>query len=154
MKKISCLVVLTCLLVTFSGTALAWNDRSEGHPYLSQAVGRPSLSIWHDRNDEFHVKSTSLRGQHVFAGTIQTNGRFYDVDEKNMENGDFIKIDRDRNCIQFRFTGRGFDEFNFKVRRGDTLKFDLQRDGRDMPTRQIFIGKDGWHPGDNRFILH
>ncbi|KYZ74831.1 hypothetical protein AXX12_16555 [Anaerosporomusa subterranea] len=152
MRKLSFLVVLTCFLVTFSGTAFAWSDRSEDRPYLAH-FGAPSLSIWHDRNDEFHVKSTNLRGQHIFTGVIQTDGRFYDIDEKNMENGDFVRLDRDRNSIRFRLTGRGFDEFNFKVRRGDTLKFDLNKDGRDMPRKQIFIGKDGWHPGDNRFTL-
>lgn len=152
MKKLSCLLVLTCFLVTFSGTAFAWSDRSEGQPYLAH-FGTPSLSIWHDRSDEFHVKSTTLRSQHIFTGVIQTDGRFYDIDEKNMENGDFIKVDRDRNTIRFRLTGRGFDEFNFKVRRGDTLKFDLNEDGRDMPSKQIFIGKKGWHPRDNRFTL-
>lgn len=153
MKKLSCLVVLVCFLVTLSGTALAWSDRSEGRPHPSHPFGAPSLSIWHDRADEFHVKSANLRGNHVFTGVIQTDGRFYDIDEKQMENGDYVKVDRDRNTLRFRLTGRGFDEFNFKVRRGDTLQFDLNKDGRDMPTREIFIGRDGWHPRDNRFTL-
>lgn len=152
MKKFSFLVVLTCFLVTLSGTAFAWSDRSEGRPYQS-FFAPPSLAIWHDRNDEFHVKSTNLRGQHIFSGVIKTDGRFYGIDEKNLENGDFIKLDRDRNSIRFRLTGRGFDEFSFKVKKGDTLKFDLKRDGRDMPHKQILIGKDGRHPRDNRFTL-
>jgi hypothetical protein len=152
MKKLSFLVVLTCFLVSLSGTAFAWSDRSEGRPYLPH-FGGPSLSIWHDRDDEFHVKSTNLRGQNIFTGVIQTDGRFYNVNERNLENGDFIKLDRDRNVIRFRFTGRGFDEFSFKVRKGDTLRFTLNKDGRDMPSKQIVIGKDAWHPRDNRFTL-
>ena len=149
MKKLSCLVVLTCFLVTLSGTAFAWSDRSEGRPQQNP----PSLSIWHDRSDEFHVKSTNLRRQHVFSGVIQTDGRFYDVDDKDLENGDFIKVDRDRNTIRFRFTGHGTDEVNFRVRRGDNLTFNLNRDGRDMPSHEIFIGRQGWHPRDNKFTL-
>ena len=153
MRKLSCLIVLACFLVTFSGTALAWNNSSEGRPYQDRAFGVPTLSIWHDRNDEFHVRSTSLRGRHIITGTIHTNGRFYDVDEKNMEGGDYIRLDRARNSISFRFTDRGFDEFNFKVRNGNILKFDVNRDGRDMPGNHIFIGKNGWHPRDNTFTL-
>ncbi|MCM0758819.1 hypothetical protein M7775_09605 [Sporomusa sphaeroides DSM 2875] len=152
MRKIACLVVLTCFLVTLSGTAFAWSDRSAGRPYQS-FLAPPSLAIWHERNDEFHVKSANLRGQHVFSGEIRTDGRFYDINEKSMGNGDFIKLDRNRKSIRFRLTGRGFDEFSFKVRKGDTLKFDLKRDGRDLPNQQILIGKKGWHPRDNRFTL-
>jgi hypothetical protein len=149
MKKLSFFVVLTCFLVTLSGTAFAWSDRSEGRPQQNP----PSLSIWHDRNDEFHVKSTNFRNQHVFSGVIRTDGRFYDIEERDLENGDFVRVDHDRNTISFRFTGRGTDEINFHIRGGDTLTFDLNRDGRDMRSSEIFIGQRGWHPRDNRFTL-
>lgn len=156
MKKLSSLLVLACFLVTLSGTAFAWSDRSEGRPDQTpgQMFRGPSLSVWHDRNDEFHVKSTNFRGQHTFTGVIQTDGRFYDIDEKETESGDYITVDRDRNTIRFRFTGRGMDELNFKVRHGDTVRFNFSRDGHDMPTKEIFVGKNGWHPRDNRFTLH
>ncbi len=149
MRKPACLVVLTCFLFTLSGTAFAWSDHSEGRPQQNP----PSLSVWHDRNDEFYVKSANFRNLHVFSGVIQTNGRFYDIDEKNLENGDFITVDHDRNTIRFRFTGFGVDEFNFKVRGGNILKFDLSKDGRDMASNEIFIGQSSWHPRDNRFTL-
>ena len=149
MKKLSCLALLTCFLVTLSGTAFAWSDRSEGRP----AQNPSSLSVWHDRNDEFHVKTTNFRKQHVFSGVIRTDGRFYGINEKNLENGDFVKVDRNRNTIFFRFTGRGIDELDFKIRGGDTLTFDINKDGHDMATNQIFIGKKGWHPKDNKFTL-
>jgi hypothetical protein len=149
-RKLSFLLLITFLLVSLSGTALAWSERIDGRPQHAES---PSLSIWQDRNDEFHVKSTNMRRQHVFTGVIQTNGRFYDIDDKNLEHGDFVRVDRDRNTIRFRFTGRGLDEFDFKVRRGDAVSFDLNRDGRDMPNNEIFIGRHGWHPRDNRFTL-
>jgi len=86
-------------------------------------------------------------------GVIQTNGHFYGIDEKNLENGDFIKVDQDRNTIRFHFTGHEIDEFSFKVGRRDTLTFDLNKDGHDMKNNEIFIGRHGWHPRDNRFTL-
>jgi len=88
-----------------------------------------------------------------FPGVIQTDGRFYDIDDRDLENGDFVKVDRDRNTIRFHFTGRGIDVLDFKVRGGDTLTFDVNKDGRDMASNQIFIGKKGWHPKDNKFTL-
>ncbi|HWR45174.1 hypothetical protein [Sporomusa sp.] len=156
LKKLSGLFVITCLLVTLSGTAFAWSDRSEGRPEqtLGQLMSIPSLSIWHDRNDQFHIKSANLRSQqHVFTGVIQTDGRFYNIKEKELENGDFVRVDRDHNTIRFRFTGRGVDEVDFKVKGGDTVKFDLYKDGHEMPRKDIFIGKNGWHPRDNKFKL-
>jgi hypothetical protein len=149
MKKLSFLAMLTCFLVALSGTAFAWSDRTEGRPEQNP----PSISVWHDRNDEFHVKSTNFRNQHIFSGVIQTDGRFYDIEERDLENGDFVRVDHDRNTIRFRFTGRGTDEINFNIRGGDTLTFDLNRDGRDMRSNEIFIGRHGWHPRDNRFTL-
>lgn len=149
MKKLSCLALLTCFLVTLSGTAFAWSDRSEGRPPQNPS----SLSVWHERNDEFHVKTTNFRNQHVFSGVIQTNGRFYGIDDRKLENGDFVKVDRDHNTLRFRFTGRGIDELNFRVQGGNTLTFDINKDGRDMASNQIFIGKNGWHPKDNKFTL-
>jgi hypothetical protein len=146
---------MTCLLVTLSGTAFAWSDRSEGRPAqsLGQLMNIPSISIWHDRKDEFHIKSANLRNQHVFTGVIQTDGRFYNINQKELENGDFVKVDRDHNTIRFRFTGRGIDEINFNVKGGDTVKLDLYKDGHEMPSKNIFIGKKGWHPKDNKFNL-
>ncbi|AIF51291.1 hypothetical protein [Pelosinus sp. UFO1] len=149
MKKLSCLALLTCFLVTLSGTAFAWSDRSEGRPQQNP----PGLSVWHNRNDEFHLKTTNFRNQHVFSGVIRTDGRFYDIDDRDLENGDFVKVDRDRNTIRFHFTGRGIDELDFKVRGGDTLTFDVNKDGHDMASNEIYIGKHGWHPRDNRFTL-
>ncbi len=155
MKKLSCFLVITCFLVTLSGTALAWGDRSEGRPdqTLRQMMRIPSLSVWHDHNNEFHIKSTNLRDQHVFTGVIHTNGRFYDIEKKELENGDYIKVDRHHDTIRFRFTGRGIDEINFRVKGGDTVKFNLYKDGHEMPSEDIFIGKRGWHPRDNTFNL-
>lgn len=155
MKKRFILAMLTCFLFTLSGTAFAWNDRSEGRPEqsLRQMMYVPSLSVWHDRNNEFHVKSINLRNQHVFTGVIRTDGRFYDIEQRELENGDFIKVDRQRDTIRFRLTGRGIDEINFNVRGGDIVKFDLYKDGKAMPSKSIFIGKNGWHPKDNTFTL-
>lgn len=155
LKKLSILVLFTCFLVTVSGNAFAWTDRVEGRPEqsLKQMIYNPSLSVWHDGKNEFHLKSTSMRGHHVFTGVIRTDGRFYDIEQRQLENGDFIKVDRQRDTIRFRLTGRGIDEISFNVKNGDYVKFDLYKDGEEMPRKDIFIGRNGWHPRDNRFTL-
>ncbi|MDF2570519.1 MAG: hypothetical protein K0R55_2123 [Sporomusa sp.] len=173
MKKLSLLMATTFVLVMLSGNAFAWSDRSEGHPSQLQNAqalrnrsehpafvfgnsNRHGLYVWHDRNDELHVRATNfnyLGRQHVFTGVIQTDGRFYNIEEKQLENGDYVKVDRDKNTIRFRFTGRGVDGLDFRVQGGDTVDFDLYKNGEQMQRNEIFIGRKGWHPWHNNFYL-
>ncbi|WP_371360991.1 hypothetical protein [Sporomusa malonica] len=179
MKKLTFLMAITFVLVTLSGTALAWSDRSEGHPdqynstqkwnhfsdlsedhpffRFARLNGKPGLYVWSDRNDEqLHIRAVnknSWGNQHVYSGVIQTDGKFYNIEEKQLENGDYVKLDRERNTIRFRFTGRGMDGIDFKVRGGDTVDFDLYKDGKEMPTKEICIGKKSWHPWHNNFYF-
>lgn len=145
MKKFPCLMVLVCFLITLSTSAFAWDGRHHNSE-------RSSVSVWQDDN-EFHLKTTNLRFQHVFTGTINTDGRFYDIEDLNLEHGDFVRVDRERNTIHFRLTGRGVDEISFKARRGEKVEFNLYKDGHQMDTDEIFIGKNGHHPRDNKFTL-
>lgn len=175
MKKLSFLMTITFVLVMLSGSALAWSDRSEGrpdqfnstkrfshlsedHPFFrfGQLNGRPGIYVWHDRNDELHIRSinnNSKGSQHVYSGVIRTDGRFYNVEDKQLENGDYIKVGSNKNTIRFRFTGRGIDGIDFKIKGGDTVDFDLYKDGKEMPPKEICIGKNSWHPWHNNFYL-
>lgn len=152
MKRITCLLVLVCFLITLSPSAFAWNDRSEQRPHPVWGTDLSRVSVWHDDND-FRLKTTTYRFKHVFTGTINTDGRFYDIEDRELEHGDYVRVDRDRNTIRFRLTGRGIDEISFKARGGDKVTFNLYKDGYEMNTEEIFIGKNGRHPRDNRFTL-
>jgi hypothetical protein len=152
MKKITMLLATTFVFVMLAGQAFAWSDRGEGRPNQPKFT-TPGIAVWHNRNNEFHIKSTAFRGNHVFTGIIQTDGRFYDIAEKELEGGDYVKADRDHNTIRFRLTGRGIDAISFRVLGGDTVDFDLYRDGENMPVKEIFIGKNGWHPWHSNFYF-
>lgn len=155
MKRLTCLLATVCVFVMMSGTAFAWSERAEGRPQLiGMAKFSPGVFVWHDRGDALHFRASNSGRQHVYSGIIQTDGRFFAVEEQQLENGDYISIDRDRNTIKFRFTtGRGFDGLDFKVRGGETVNFDLYKDGKEMPLQEIFVGKRGWHPWHNNFYL-
>lgn len=152
MKKITCLFVLVCFLITLSTSAFAWDDRSHRRPHPGREIDLSRISVWQDDND-FRLKTTTYRFNHVFTGTITTDGRFYNIENRELEHGDYVRVDRDRNTIRFRLTGRGVDEISFKARGGDKVTFNLHKDGHAMNTKEIFIGKNGRHPRDNRFTL-
>ena len=174
MKKLTGFLAITFAFTMLSTTAFAWTDRSEGrpdqynpnprwhhvsedHPFFRfSKLNGAGLYVWHDENDELHLRAVnnSFRdNQHVFTGIIRTDGRFHNIENRELENGDYIKVDNDRNTIRFRFTGRGIDGIDFKVRGGDTVDFDLYKDGKEMPTKEICIGKESWHPWHNNFYL-
>lgn len=155
MRRVSCMLAVVFIFVMMSGSAFAWNERAEGRPQLT-GFGKfsPGVSVWHDRNNELYIRAGNSGRQHVYSGIIQTDGRFYAVEEKQLENGDYISIDHERNTIRFRFTaGREFDGLNFKVLGGETVDFDFYKDGKEMPRQEIFVGKRGWHPWHNNFYL-
>ncbi|WP_371372904.1 hypothetical protein [Sporomusa aerivorans] len=154
MKKLRLLIATTFILVMLTGNAFAWSERSEGRPpYLPGVAYSQGVVVWHDNNNEFHLTAAS-RGRHVISGVIKTDGRFHSVEERYLENGDYLKVDRNKKTIRFRFASdRGLDGIDFKVRGGESVKFSLYKDGADMPQKQIFIGKKGWHPADNTFKI-
>ncbi len=154
MRRVTCMIAIVFVFVMMSGNAFAWSERTEGQPHqISLGVKQTGVFVWHDR-DELRIRAVNSERQHVYSGIIKTDGRFFGVKEKQLENGDYVSIDRDRNTIRFSFTsGQGFDGIDFKVFGGETVKFDLYKDGREMPRKEIFLGKQGWHPRHNNFYL-
>jgi len=155
MRKVTCLIAMVFVFVMMTGTAFAWSDRSEGRPHQIASGNRESgIFVWHDNSNELHMRIADSERKHVYSGIIQTDGRFFGLEEKQLENGDYLTIDRDRNTIRFRFTSdRDFDGINFKILGGDTVDFDLYRDGKEISRKDIFVGRRGWHPWHNNFYL-
>ena len=153
MKKLTALVIMAFILVAFSSYALAWSPRLQGEPEQFRPGDSRGVFIWHDR-DGLHLRTTTKGKEHVFSGVIRTDGHFRDVHGVRTEGGDCIRLDRDRNSMTFRFqTAGGIDGVDFRVKGGDRVYFDLYMDGRKIDTRRIYIGRNGWHPQDNTFVL-
>ena len=152
MRKLAAVLAAVFLLVLFSGTALAWFAAVEGVPgALHQA--EKGIFIWHD-NEGIHIRGVSKHQRTVFTGTVETNGRFYAIQERGLEGGDHLRVDGDHNTLRFRFTVHGgVDGVDFRVQGGNRLSFVLDTNGRNAHPADINVGREGWHPGDNRFTL-
>lgn len=152
MKRIAAIMAAVLVLVLFSGSALAWFAAVEGAPgALSHA--EKGIFIWHD-DDGMHIRGISRHHRTVFSGTIETNGRFFAVHERGLEDGDHLFVDHERNTLRFRFTVQGgVDGIDFRVREGNRLSFVLNTNGHNARPADINVGREGWHPGDNRFTL-
>lgn len=153
MKKLTCFLVSVCMLLLLSGIALASPDRDEGKPNSFEPGQTRGYFIWQDER-ELNLRTTTHGQSHVFSGVLHTNKRFYNIEEKQLENGDYVRLDRDHNTLRFRFTTTGgSDGFSLKLFLNDQVDFDLYRDGKKIPTKEIYIGRHGWHPKRPNFEL-
>jgi hypothetical protein len=155
MKKATIFLVLVfTLLMCSSSFAFAWAPKVDGKPDMFKPGETRGYFIWHNDNG-LHMRMTTRGKEHVFSGVINTDGKFTDVKEQNLEHGDFFKVGINKDMIIFRTTtAGGIDGINFKIRGGKYVRFDLFMDGHKIDTREIYIGDNGWHPKHSDFTLH
>jgi len=154
MKKITTLLIMVFTLVAFSSYAFAWAPRDQGQPDSFRPGDSRGYFIWHDDNG-LHMWTTTRGTRHEFSGVIRTNGTFVDVHGKRLESDDYLRVDRDRNKITFRFdTEGGIDGVNFRIDGGSYANFDLFIDGHRIDRNEIHIGDSSWHPRSSDFTLY
>lgn len=152
MKRFAAILAVAAALMLVSTTALAWFAAVEGRPGAFGGAEK-GLFIWHD-DEGMHIRGISRHHTTVYSGTVRTNGRFVGVHERRLEAGDHLYVDGDRDTLRFRFTVRGgTDGVDFRVHGGNRLHFELHSYGHSAHPGEIYVGREGWHPGDNRFTL-
>lgn len=153
-KLFSAFIALTLVtLFAFPGAALAWPGSTEGTPRAFDAGDSRGFFIWHNDNG-WHIRTTTHGREHVFTAVIKTDGRFVGVDGKKLENDDRVRLSPDRDTLHIRLeTAGGADGVDFRVAGGDRLTFNLFMDGRPVDNDQIYLGRHGVHPRDNRFSV-
>lgn len=183
-KKWLISMVIGLFLITLTGSAFAWSGRAdaEGKPDQFYPGGARGYYIWQDEHG-FHIWTTTHGEQHVFSGTIYTDGKLYHVRGHHLEDGDsfhvysdiqenfWFKFTEGDNGNHFSFGGRevnlendkihfkfdtagGSDGLNFRIRDAHYIDFDLFVDGHPIPHREIHISDVGWHPESHHFRLY
>ncbi len=154
MKKLTAMLLVAIFLVFSSGYALAWSPQLQGRPDQFRPGNSRGVFVWRDDNG-LHLRTTTHGQMHVFSGVVRTNGRFVDVSGVHKERNDFSQLSADRDTITFRFKTAGeVDGLDFRLGGGDQVEFDLFVDGHRIDTREIYIGRRGWHPRGSDFTLY
>lgn len=154
--RIRAVILFFCALMLLSSNAVcsAWPGYVEGRPYAFDPGDNFGFFIWHDEHG-FHLRTTTFRLHRHFSGTIRSNGRFFDVDERRTEGRDRVHISRNDRKLDFDlYTSGGTDGLDFKVKNADWIQFELLIDGHQMTSERIFLGLHGRHPRDNDFRLY
>jgi len=152
MKKHFSFLVLLITFVCLPATAFMASLNYEGEPDMLNPNHILGAFAWHN-NDGFHLRTTAIGEKHVFTGIIHTNGYFKDIDDRLFRDGDYYHL-KDRDTIEFQFTTDNRSVgINFNVTNGDYTAFELYMDGHKISPMDVYVGKDGWHPGDYKFTL-
>ncbi len=117
--------------------------------------GRP-VGYYIGRSGEggFALRTHGPNARHHFTAVLRTDGRFVDVDEFQLEPGDWVRVSEDGHTLRYNVhTFDGVDGVNFRVRGGSALSFRLELEGTLVGTDHIFLGAAGNHPWTNPFRI-
>ena len=140
-------------IALLGGSALAWNGSVASSQSNVTAGKADGYYIWHN-SDGMHLRTTDNEGVHVYDGTLHTDGVFYNVTPVRLEAGDVVTV-VDEHTIHYRFvTAEGIDGFDFRVKDGDRLTFNLKQGDDEISTSEIYLGANDVHPKHDPFTLY
>jgi len=153
MKKTFAFLLVFLAVICVPATAfMAWGPSYDGEPDALNPHHISGAFVWHDSSG-FHLRTTTTGDEHTFTGTIHTNGHFLGIDDRFFKNKDYYHY-KDQDTIEFQFTTDGRTVgIDFDVADGDFIAFEIYMDGNKISPLQIFVGHNGWHPGDYKFTL-
>ncbi len=153
MKKLLRIILIFIAITCFPATAfMSWGPSYNGEPAMLNPTHIRGTFVWHDQNG-FHLRTTTNGEHHVFSGTVHSNGSFKDINDRFFKDKDYYHF-KDRDTIDFQFTTDGRTVgIDFNVADGDYIAFELYMDGNKINPMDIYVGKDGWHPGDYKFTV-
>lgn len=147
------LLLAALATLALAGTALALPPGPfQGKPTLQRGK-QLGAAVWHDA-DGLHVRFTTKGKKQRFNGTVCATERITNLEAKKLEKKvDFIKLSTSGKCVEFSFTTKGgVDGFDFRAG-GAEVTFDLKIGAVNLPSKNIWLGARGVHPGNSPFVL-
>lgn len=146
---------LAVLLVFGAGAwAAPLGPNPEGRPGAYHPGAPMAYWIWHDR-DGYHVRATTAREYHVFAGSVNVGREFTLVLPFRLE-GPREYVRKVGHRIEFWLsTDGGVDGFDFRATWPHEATFDLRIDSLN-PARvlqHVFVGARDAHPSVMPFTI-
>jgi hypothetical protein len=155
MKKWCTFILVMIMIFCFTNLVFAaWPTNMEGKPYTLLQHHSEGYFIWHDISG-MHLRVATVNGEnHVFTGTIETNGRIENIMVKSLDDRDYSRlIHHDTLVFQLTTAGESFG-IDFNLLDSLVIKFELFMDGHKIDPHKIYFGNDGWHPNDATFSIY
>jgi hypothetical protein len=152
-KRVSVVLAIFIVFCFTSYVFAAYLPHIDGKPDSFEPGNSQGYFIWQDK-EGLHVRTTTFGKKHIFSGVIRTDGKFRDVFGKATMADDSFHVSDNQDKITFQFTDTGESSgIDFYFKNGTYLTFSLSMDGDEINSNDIFIGKDGWHPGSYKFTI-
>lgn len=148
-KKIMSIFIVMAMFLSISTVFAAWSPDMTGSPAISNHSH--GYFIWRD-NSGIHVKMISEENA-SFSGSIQTDGQFRDVSTRNIEDNGNVQVENHNN-LKFKAKRVTNAEMDFNIVDSDSITFELFIDGKKVNPKNIYLGKEEWHPTDNSFSVY
>ena len=134
-------------------TGGAWPYAVQGAPALVAGAAAGDR-LWHDATG-WHLRVTHP-GTYVagFSGTIRANRPIH-VRGYRLETGDTFTVSADGLSVAYRFTNHGrLDGLDFTTECATRLGVSARMNGALLPVRRIWLGRAGYHPIQNPFVIY
>ncbi len=130
-----------------------WPASVQGRPVRLHAGARGGDYIWHDAKG-WHLRVTHHGTKKVvFTGKIVSSAPMT-VTPYRLENADGITLSADKLTLTYRFRNYGrLDGLDFKTDCAQRLAISGSMAGKKLPTSRIWLGRNGRHPLENRFVI-
>ena len=150
------LAMLTALIFLMAlGSPVMAATMYQGRPTAYDSNTSPSFHVWQE-GDRWHVQTANTgMQQHLFTGTIETNGTFSDVSTMPSASVERIVVDVRNGIIDFQFNSLAkTDGFSFTLSGGQNATFKMYIDGRPVDPSNIYLGQQNRHPDRNEFSIN
>ena len=175
MKKFWLLTLIVLMVAAVNSSAFAWTSETEDRPFrFADGSGTLGYYVWRDSYG-FHLWALSGNANHVFSGTIRTDGKLFNIRGHHLESGESfgaypeiqnrfwfenqnpaadarhvfagLVAESSPHKIFFKLNAAGSSEgIYFNVVGASYIGFDLQIDGHGAARNQIWYGGSSWHP--------
>lgn len=124
-----------------------WPLSVQGEPRKFEVGGPAGYYVWHDRGG-WHLRTTSpWRVGHTFTGRITSSDDIEVLRIHKNEDADQVRLEGEQ--ISFSFdTHKHVDGVDFKVGCTESVTFELQAEGYDVPAPRIRLGLTGSAPSN------
>jgi hypothetical protein len=137
-------------LMAMVSPAIAARDY-QGKPSKHDAGNTMGYYIWQD-GTRWNVRTVNAGSQHLFTGTVETDGALTDVTTLQSEKVDRVAVNVSSEKIDFHFNSAAkTDGFSFTAISGQNLTFTLYVDGMPVDPSNIYYGNANRHPNNSSF---